>query len=140
MPGFAVTTPGTQKSHTINTKEVIWDPSVDELFSNDFNYFYGIQYNPLTGRLTIQEIDDEETVIQIPDYRVGDSTLTTEDPYYDQSETLDSAQSNLDKWQILDPASPTVYKNWMITYSQADFYWYTSGGGSYNGHFVMEVF
>ena len=139
MPGFAITTPSTQKNHTINTKEVIWDPTIDELFANDFNYFYGIKYNPTTGRLTIEEIDDEETVIEIPNYRIGDSTLTTEDPYYDTSETLASAQAQLDKWQILDPANPDVYKNWFITFGQADFSWYTSGGGRYYGHFIMEV-
>lgn len=114
-----------------------WEPAIEEIVIGD--KFYGFKYYQSNGKLIIQEIDDGTVPIQLPSYRVGDSKITANNPTYQGSESLSSVTALQSYPDSVDVYSEEVYKTWFTTYAKTSFSWYTDGGGSNAGHFIMEV-
>jgi hypothetical protein len=107
------------------------DPELHEIRDND--KFYGFKYYQSNGKLTIEEIDDNSTPIQLPEYRVGDARIGSNGLYVG-GETLANATANVGRLKSLN-LDENVYKNWMSSQSTLTFSWYTSN----KTHLIVEV-
>jgi len=114
-----------------------WEPDVEQIVIGD--RFYGFKFYQSNGKLIIQEIDDGTVPIQLPSYRVGDSRISNASPTYSGAESLASVEALQSYPDSVDVYSEEVYKTWFTTYAKTSFSWYTDGGGSNAGHFIMEV-
>lgn len=145
MPGFAIQT--TDKKE-ITSPNFVWDPTIGDVLSSNFTYFYGLRFDPDTGRLTVQEVDDDTVPISIPDYRqgVGECPCGTvvysdENPNYCAdcgrylgSESRSITRNGLLKHEVYDYAD-SVYKNWFVTKDRVTLEW----SSTKLTHIVLEV-
>jgi hypothetical protein len=111
-----------------------WEPLANTIYVGDI--FYGIKYYESNGKVVVQEIDDNTVVIEIPDYRIGDSRNAN--GKYVGSETIANAVSNLEKGEVLNYAED-VYKTWLTSDQSITFSWNTAAGGFRSGHLILEV-
>lgn len=114
---------------------IAWDPKIHEIL--DGAYFHGWQFNPATGRLTVQALSDTDP-IKIPDYRSGDGMLTTNNDggaLFVGRESLATSLSNLVAGEVLDYNNTSVYVNWLTSQSELSYSWYTSN----KSHLILEV-
>ena len=114
---------------------VNWDPKIHEIL--DGAYFHGWQFDPTTGKLTVQVLSDTDP-IQIPDYRSGDGTLVAHEDggfRFTGRETLQQSLANLEAGEFLDYNNTSVYINWLTSQSELSYAWYTSK----KTHLILEV-
>lgn len=111
-----------------------WEPLANGIYVGDV--FYGIRFYESNGKVVVQEINDNTVVIEIPDYRIGDSLSAN--GKYQGSETIANAVSNLDRGEVLNYAED-VYKTWLTSDQAISFSWNTTAGGFRSGHLILEV-
>ena len=114
---------------------VAWDPKIHEIL--DGAYFHGWQFDPATGRLTVQALSDTDP-IQIPDYRSGDGTVVSNPDggfRFVGRESLAASLANLVAGEVLDYNNTSVYVNWLTSQSELSYSWYTSN----KSHLILEV-
>jgi hypothetical protein len=105
-----------------------WEPSTTELVDSNFEWFYGWKYEPSTGRLTLDEINDNTTV-RIPAYRPGNVGGV-----YNGMLTEAEIPTNVPKHEIVDMTGESYY-NWFTSLAQVTFEW----DGIRPTHMTMEV-
>jgi hypothetical protein len=145
MPGFAIQTTDARE---IKGPSFMWDPPVGDILSNNFTYFYGLKFNPSSGRLELQEVDDDTVPISIPDYRQGvgecacgtvvysdgDPSYCADCGRYLGSEARSITRDGLLKHEVYDYAD-SVYKNWFVTKDRVTLTW----SDTKPTHIVLEV-
>jgi hypothetical protein len=105
-----------------------WEPTTTDLIDNDFQWFYGWKYDPIEGRLVLDEIDDN-TLVRLPKYRPGDN-----EGVYNGMLTSVQLASNTPKHEIVDMNGEGYY-NWFTSLTQVSFAW----DSAKKTHITMEV-
>lgn len=105
-----------------------WEPTTTKLIDNDFQWFYGWKFEPSTGRLTLDEIDDN-TLVNVPKYRPGNN-----EGVYNGMLTSTDLATNIPKHEIVDMNGEGYY-NWFTSLTQISFAWDTTK----QTHIKMEV-
>lgn len=119
---WRLTSPASSATATFN-----WEPTTVELIDGGFQWFYGWRYDPATGRLELDEINDSDKVA-IPSFRPGNV-----DGVYNGM--LTSAElGSAPKHAIIDMYGEGYY-NWFTSLQQITFDW----DASTVSHITMEV-